>query len=361
MSRKLAKFAVSFSLCFLSTHALGADPPMIALDAKEAPAYCTYVMEQSHAEQDLLRTPVGVAGMTQPETGLPLQFVAGASVSLSNLKKAGLTLDAAHKDCALYRAATGTQQSIQYAQASLEQRALRNRLALIDQASKSLDELMQKTSKMIEAHTATHLMLFSLQTTRIKLDADRSDTQSKITALYVPPLTDKPLKEQVAEKQSSEVNEQMALARLNRQNSWDVALSLGVHQQINPIAFGAQPYGAVSVNYNFASWAIDKHLDNAVAAHEEWKKVQESDVVRSMQVLRQQLVESISVQQTRLHATQEESEEIDRNLQLVLTPDTSAALDFHNQLAAAKLLLQIETGDAQFRINHLREYLERNY
>jgi hypothetical protein len=27
-----------------------------------------------------------------------------------------------------------------------------------------------------------------------------------------------------------------------------------------PIAFGAQ-YGAISLNYNFASWAIDKHAD----------------------------------------------------------------------------------------------------
>jgi len=169
------------------------------------------------------------------------------------------------------------------------------------------------------------------------------------------------LKEQVAEKQISEANEQRSLDRLSRQNNWEVALSVGVHQQVNPIAFGAQPYGAVSLNYNFASWAINKHLDQAVEAHDEWKKVQESDVVRSMEVLRQQLAERVSVQEARLKSVQEESRQIDRNLQLVVNPDTSAAFDFHNQLTAAQLLLQIETGDATFRIDQLREYLAKNY
>lgn len=62
--------------------------------------------------------------------------------------------------------------------------------------------------------------------------------------------------------------------KLSRQNNWDVALSVGVHQQVNPVDQGAQPYGAVSVNYNFARRAIDKHLDHAVEAaqfRENWK------------------------------------------------------------------------------------------
>jgi hypothetical protein len=213
----------------------------------------------------------------------------------------------------------------------------------------------------VEAHNATRLMLFSLQTTKIKLDADQADTRSKISALYTPPLSDRPLKELVAEKQNSEENEQRALDKLSRQNNWDVALSVGVHQQVNPFAQGGQPYGAVSVNYNFASRAIDKHLDHAVEAHDEWKKAQENDVVRNMEVLRQQLVEIISVQESKLKSLQEESEQIDKNLQLVVNPDTSATFDFHDQLTVAQLLLEIETGDARFRIDRLREYLAKNY
>jgi hypothetical protein len=346
---------------FVIASALFIAVPALAADLKDQLAYCSYVMEQAQAQRDLLRTPVAAAGMTQPETGLPLQVVGGASVGLSDIRKASLTMEAARKNCELYKATTGAQQDIQYAQPGLEKDALRNRLVLIEQASKSLDELTEQTSKMVEAQNATRLMLFSLQTTKIKLNADRTDTRSKIAALYIPPLSDRPLKELVAEKLSTEANEQKALDKLSRQNSWDVALSVGVHQQVNPIAQNAQPYGAVSVNYNLASRAINKHLDRAVEAYSEWKNVQEGDVARGAEVLRQQLLEGVSVLEAKLKSLQEESGQIDKNLQLVGDPDTSTAFDFHNQLTAAQLLLQIETGDTNFRIERLREYLARNY
>jgi hypothetical protein len=345
--------------CALLT--MTAAAPVLAADGNDQMAYCSYLMEQAQAQRDLLRSPMALAGLTQPETGLPTQLVAGASVGLSEIRKAGLTMDAARKNCELYKATTGAQQDVQYALAGLEKQALRNRLALIDQASKSVDELMEKTAKMVEAQNATRLMLFTLQTTKIKLDADRADTASKINTLYVPALSDKPLKNLVAEKLSSEINEQKALDKLTRQNNWDVALSVGIHQQVNPVAQNPQPYGAVSVSYNFASRAINKHLDRAVDAYDEWKKVQEGDVVRSMEVLHQQLLDGVSAQESRLKSLQAESGEIGKNLQLVGNPDTSAAFDFHNQLTAAQLLLQVETGDASFRIDRLREYLAKNY
>lgn len=345
--------------CALLT--ITAAAPALAADGTDQMAYCSYLMEQAQAQRDLLRTPIAMAGLTQPETGLPTQLVAGASVGLSDIRKASLTMDAARENCELYKATTGAQQDVQYAVASLEKEALRNRLALLDQAAKSVDELMEKTAKMVEAQNATRLMLFTLQTTKIKLDADRADTASRINALYVPPLSDKPLKNLVAEKLSREASEQRALDKLNRQNNWDVALSVGIHQQVNPVAQNPQPYGAVSVNYNFASRAINKHLDRAVDAYDEWKKVQEGDVVRGMEVLHQQLADGVSVQEAKLKTLQEESGQIDKNLLLVGNPDTSAAFDFHNQLTAAQLLLKIETGDASFRINQLREYLANNY
>ncbi|HTW59374.1 MAG TPA: hypothetical protein VMD99_14680 [Terriglobales bacterium] len=348
------KFAVASVFLVFSLHAFAAD-------VNDQLAYCSYLMEQAQAQRDLLRTPIAAAGLTQPETGLPAQVVLGASLGLSDLRKAGLTVEAARRNCELYKATTGAQQNIQYAVASLEKEALNNRLTLIDQASQSIDQLMEKTAKMVEARNATRLMLFTLQTTKIKLDADRADTQAKIAALYVPPLREKSLKDLVAEKQNGEVSEQQALDKLNRQNNWDVALSVGVHQQVNPVAYGAQPYGAVSINYNLASREINRHLDRAVESYGEWKKVQEGDVIRNMEVLRQQLVESVSVQETRLKSLQEESREIDKNIQLIGNPDTSAALDFHNQLTAAQLLLQIETGDAAFRVERLHAYIARNF
>jgi hypothetical protein len=355
------KFMLACALMMTTTTAMTTAAAALAADGNDEMAYCSYLLEQAQAQRDLLRSPMALAGLTQPETGLPTQLVAGASVGLSEIRKAGLTMDAARKNCELYKATTGAQQDVQYALASLEKEALRNRLTLINQAAKSVDELIEKTAKMVEAQNATRLMLFTLQTTKIKLDADRADTASRISTLYVPPLSDKPLKNLVAEKLSSEASEQKALDKLTRQNNWDVALSVGVHQQVNPVAQNPQPYGAVSVNYNFASRAINKHLDRAVNAYDEWKKVQEGDVVRGMEVLHQQLLDGVSGQESRLKSLQEESGQIDKNLQLVGNPDTSAAFDFHNQLTAAQLLLQVETGDASFRIDRLREYLAKNY
>ena len=324
-------------------------------------AYCAYFMEQARAQRDLLRTPTATGGMTQPETGLPLQVVGGATLGLSDYRKAGLTMDAARKDCELYRLTTGAQQNIQYALPSLEKNALLNRLALIERASKSLDAIVEQTSKMLEVQNATRMMLFTLQTTKIKLDADRADTQSKLAAIYVPQLSNQTLKEQVAQKQASEDGRQKALDKLNRQNNWNVVLSVGAHQQVNPIAQGTQPYGVVSINYSLASHAINKHLDRAAEAHDQWKKVQESDVVRQMEVLRQQLTDCVSAQEAKLKSLQDENNQIEKNLQLVAEPDTSAALDFRNQLATAQLLLQIEIGDANFRIGRLTEYLAKNF
>lgn len=335
--------------------------PALAQDQADPTAYCSYVMEQAEAQRDLLRTPVAFGGFTQPETGLPLQLIGGASLGLSAFRRSGLTMEVARKNCELYKATTASEQDVQYAISKLEREALRNRLTLIDEALQSLDALMDSTAKMVDAQNATRLMLFNLQTTKIRLEADRADTQSKITAIYVPSLSDTPLRQLIAQKQTGEASEQKAIDKLNRQNNWDVALSVGIHQQVNPVDYGPQPYGAVSVNYNLSSRWINKHLDHAAGAYSEWKKVQEGDVARNSEVLKQQLLDSAAVQEGRLKSLQEENADLDKNLRVIGEPDTSAAFDFHNQLAAAQLLLRVETGDAAFRVEHLREYLARNY
>jgi hypothetical protein len=334
---------------------------LLAQNPQDAQSYCDYQQEQSMAQRDLLRTPAAAAGFTQPEEGLPMQLVAGASLGLSEWKKAGLTMDVGRRNCELYRATAEAQQDVQYSTAALEKDALRNRLALIGQASAQLDVLMDKTRKMIDAQNATRQMLFALETSKIRLEADRTDTQSKIAALYVPALSDRPLSELVQAKQSGEVAEQRALDRLNRQSNWDVALQVGVHQQVNPVSQGAEPYGSVSVSYNLGSRAIDRHLDRAVEAWGNWKKIQEGDVARNAEVLRQQLADSVAANEARLKSIELQTGELDNNLADVAVPDTSAALDFNNQLTAAKLLLQIETGDATYRLAHLNAYLKKNY
>jgi chaperonin cofactor prefoldin len=335
-------------------------PAARAADEDQA-AYCKYVTEQAAAQRDLLRTPDAVAGVTQPNTGLPTQAVWGVTGSLSNVRKATLTMDAARKDCELYSASASAQQAIQYAIPALEKQALDHRLTLIQQASENLDTLVATTSKMVDAQNMTRPMAFALQTTKIKLEADRADTQSKIVAIYTPQLSDKPVKDLVAEKQASEDHERRAIYKLNRQNNWDVALSVGAHQQINPLIANPGAYGEVSVSYNLASHAINKHLDQAATTYDDWKKVQEGDIVRNAEVLKQQLVDTITVQDNRLKALQAQQKQIESNLQLLGRAETSAALDFSNQLSTAKLLLEIEIGDATFRLDQLKEFLARNF
>jgi hypothetical protein len=348
------KFSAGFAMAMLLI------PAAFAGDEDQR-AYCKYVTQEAAAQRDLLLTPNAIAGFTQPNTGLPTQVVWGASGSLSNMRKAGLTVDEARKNCELHRAAASAQQAIQYAMPSLEKQALQHRLGLIQQASERLDALLGTTTKMLDAQNMTRPMAFALQTTRIKLEADRADTQSKIAAIYAPGLSDRPVKELVAEKQSSEVNERRALNKLSRQNDWDVALSAGAHQQINPLIGNPGAYGEVTVSYNLASRAINRHMDQAADAYDDWKKVQEGDVIRNAEVLKQQVASGISVQDSRLKALEEEKKQVESNLQLLGAGETTAALDFRNQLSTAQMLLEIEIGDAGFRLDELREFLGRNF
>jgi hypothetical protein len=358
------------NFCAAFTLAMLLAPAAFAADAKDSEAknknkdqqaFCRYVTEQAAAQRDLLMVPNAVAGITQPNTGLPMQAVWGVSGNLSSVRKGVLTMDAARKNCELYSATTSTQQDIQYALPSLEKQALQHRLDLIQQASVNLDALFATTTRMVEAQNMTRPMVFALQTTKIKLDADRSDTQTKIVSLYTPPLSGRPVKELVAEKQSREVNEQRALDKLNRQNDWDVALSVGEHQQISPFIDSRGAYGEVSISYNLASHTINKHLNQTADAYGEWKKVQEGDVIRNADILKQQVVDGISTQNARLKALQAQQKQIESNLQLVGSADTTAALDFRNQLTTAQLLLQIEIGDASFRLDRLKEFLQTNF
>jgi hypothetical protein len=349
-----ARLCAGFALWFIAL-------PLCAQSSRDADAYCTYQMEQAEAQRNLLRTPTAAGGLSQSETGLPTQIVAGASLGVSDVKKASLTMEVARRNCDLYRSTTTVQQQLQYAVPMLEREALENRLKLIDRASEQLNTLTDATRKMMEQQNATRLMVFSLETTRIKLEADRADTQSKIASIYVPDLSATPLKQMADQKQGQEVAEQQAEDRLNRQNNWNLALQVGAHQQVNPVANGTQPYGSFSLTYNLASRSIDRHLDNAAAAYGDWKKVQEGDVMRNMDVLHQQLNATIAADQAKQKSLDEQMKQIDGDLKVVAAPDTTAAVDFHNQLEAARLLLRVDFDDTVFRLAQLRDYCSRNF
>ncbi len=355
----LKKFVITVVL-MMSSHLLAQEFSETATQHTDQQAYCDYVLEQAQAQRDLLRTPSAFTGITQPSAALPAQAVWGITASVSDIKKAGLTMDVARKNCDLYGATTTAQQEIQYALPGLEKQALQHRLELIQQASDKLNPLIDKTSRMLEAQNVTRPMLFALQTTRIKLASDKAETESKIATLYAPPVSDQPIKDLVAQKQESDAAQQKAVEKLSRQNDWDLALSFGARQQINPLD-NRGAYGAVTLSYNLASHAINKHLDQAANAYTDWKKIQESDVTRNATILQQQVKTSIAAQDARLKSLQEEQQQVADNLQLVNNVDTSTALQFQNQLISTQVLLDIEIGDASFRLDQMRGFLEKNY
>jgi hypothetical protein len=80
-----------------------------------------------------------------------------------------------------------------------------------------------------------------------------------------------------------------------------------------------------------------------------------------MDVLRDQVQQTITVQTDRMSSLKKETEEIEKNLQLVSDADTSAGLDFRNQLTTTKLLLGIESGDAAYRMDRLQEFVRKNF
>jgi hypothetical protein len=342
-------------------------PIFVFADAiHDGEAFCGYQMEQAMAQRDLLRTPSLVSGVTQPETGLPMQLVLGLSNSLSNDKKAGLTMTVARRNCELYKATVGAQQQVQYALTDIEKKALNHRLDLDQEAAKQLDELIGQNLKRVEAQDMTRPVLYVLQTIKLKLIEDKIGTQTKVTTLYAPSMGDTPLKRLVTDKQNDEVRTQEAIARLDRQSNWDIALAVGAHRRINsttavPGATSSGAYGQVSITYNLGTRVIDRHLDRAADAYGNWKLNQAGDVTQNAQILKQQITGSISAEEGALSALLDQDKQIDANLQLIADSETTAAADFRNQLTADKLLLGVELGDLTFRLEELRAYLSNNF
>ena len=73
------------------------------------------------------------------------------------------------------------------------------------------------------------------------------------------------------------------------------------------------------------------------------------------------MTESVSAQTNRLKSLQDQQKMLQNNLQLVTVADTTASLDFHNQLTSVLLLLGVEIGDAGFRVDQLQAFLNNNF
>lgn len=325
-------------------------------------AYCKYVTEQAAAERDRLRTPNVVAGLTQPNSGLPMQVVWGVSSSVANNRKAVLTMQVSRKNCQLYKAAVEAQMHVQYALPEIERDVLQHRLELIEQATAQLEILLAANMKLVEAQNMTRPALYPLKAAKVRLNSSRVTTSIEITSRYVPQLSSTPLRDLIASKLDSDREAQKAMAKLERQNNWDLALSVGAHHQVRPLSQEkVAAYGEISFSYNLADWAIGRHLREATESYGRWKAVQAGDVAYAAEILRSQIAQTIAIQEGQLALLRDQDKEIDRDLEHLDGINTNAAVGFRNQLIADQLVLRVDLGDMVFRLDKLHAFLRDNF
>ena len=347
--------AIATLLLFLASAAL----------AQDGDEYCKYVQEQSKAESVRLMTPSATSGFTSPNTGTAPQMYAGVIGNVSDYRKGKLTLEAAERNCNLYKSTSVAQQAISYASSYLEQQALRHRIALVDIALTKIDSLIDRNVQMIQAQSATKLSLYALQTAKAHLVQDKTGSQRSLTSRYIPEMPDVPLSRLVMEKQNDEEKTQQAMARIARQQTWELQWEAGYHRTVNDSQQGlvspAGAYGGLALQYNLRSKNINRHLDAAAKSYVEWKRKEDIDVVQSAETLRQQLVEAIRVELNRMDSLKTQQSSLDENIALLQDVSTGAGITFANQLAADRLMLGVELRDSEYRISMLRDYLTYNF
>jgi hypothetical protein len=332
-----------------------------AFAADDDLAYCKYLNEQAAAERDRLRTPNAIMGFTQPSSALPMQFEFGLTASLANVRKASLTVDVARRNCEVYKATADARMRVQYALPALERGVLRHRLELLGQAFRDLEQLMAADMKKVEAQNLTRPALYSLEAARLRLSADRAATSIGISSTFVPEVSSTPIRELVQSKLEQDRRAQQSVARLERQNDWDLSFTTGAHHQLTPWSEGRLgAYGVLSLSYNLAHSSIGRHLANATEAYERWKHVQQDDVANAAEMLRRQLAEMTQVQQAQLDILSAEDRRLDEELARLSGIESNAAIGYRSQVTADQLVLRVDLGDIRFRLETLRAFIHEN-
>ena len=328
-------------------------------------AYCKYIAEQANAQRDLLRNPSAIVGPTQPSAGTPPQIIFGLTGSLANNLKAPLTMRAARAACDLYVATTEAQQHIYFAASEMERDALVHRLDLVQQGSDQLEKMIREEEKMVQAQNVTRPALYYLQAARARLDMRRT---SALTGLlpYVPTMSDVPLRVLVSNKLHADEANQKAISNLAKESGWDLLLAGGGRHQLaqfnsttNVSEFGA--FGEISLTYNFGRHSANNHLDRSASEYLDSKNAQFDDVARQSAVLKKQIVDTLSFLRPQLTTLLEHDSDIEKSLRSIEGLDTSNALAFKNQLLADQIVLRVDIGDIQFRLDWLQSYLHDNF
>lgn len=333
---------------------------------RQKAAYCKYVLEQGKADRDLLRTPSAIVEPTEPSSGTPPQVIFGVTASLADTRRASLTMKAARTSCELYSATTEVQQRLEYFRAKIDREVLTHRLDLIRQASDQLQKLISNEEQMVRAQNLTRPALYYLQSTRIRLEMNGAAAIQGAVLPYAPTLNDVPVRELIGKKQRAEQADQKAKTRLAAESGWDLKLAAGGRRQLDQYnstatVSTAGAFGELSLTYSFARHSANEHLGNAAHAYLDWKAHELDEVEQQADILRKQIEETISFLQPQLRTLLDHDSEISDNLKSVEDVDTSNAVIFRNQLLSDQILLRVDIGDLQFRLDALQSYLRNNF
>jgi hypothetical protein len=328
-------------------------------------AYCKYINEQATAQRDLLRSPSAIAGPTQPSAGTPAQIIFGFTGSVASNLKAPLTMKAAHAACDVFVAETEAQQHIYYAAPKMEREALLRRLELVQKASDQLQQMIADEEKKVEAKNVTRPALYYLQSARARLDMRRTSALTGILP-FVPAMSDQPIRVLITDKLHADEANQRALTRLAKESGWDLTLTGGGRHQLGnsesiPTVSQFGGFGEVSLTYNLARHSANSHLDRSAAGYLDYKNSQIDGVVRQSTILKKQVEDTLAFLRPQLADLMEHDAEIESAMKRVEGLDTPNALTFKNQLLADQIVLRVDIGDIQFRLDWLEAFLHDNF
>jgi hypothetical protein len=153
---------------------------------------------------------------------------------------------------------------------------------------------------------------------------------------------------------------------LTGESGWDLTVAGGGRRQLAEFnstttvsEFGG--FGEVSLTYNFGRHSANAHLDRAASGYLDFKNNQFEDVARQSAVLKGQIADTLSFLRPQLAALLEHDSDIQKSLHNIEGLDTSSALSFKNQLLADQIVLRVDLGDIQFRLDWLESYLHDNF
>jgi hypothetical protein len=328
-----------------------AQPTLAATGESE---YCQSKVEAAKAQADILRAPTVVAGVTQsPLVGSPAQGITGLTESVQSFRKGSALVRASEADCALFLAQENLKLAVQYTIPALEREALNNRLSVDYEALHALDEIVAKSTVLLDARSLPRQTVYALQADRARVLQDIAQINTTIAAIPDVPAQSN-LQALIDDEARAEASSETAFVKLGRTSNFDVQLTAGIRHTISPILNNELGgYGGFTVTYSLGARNSDRHLAAAARAAGTWNQSETGGATAMAHLLQQQLRDALVAQYSRLAILHQQEQAIRDNSTAIAQVSSQGARSFRTSLDADEILIRIEVMDAQFRIAKL--------